>query len=121
MTRRNTSGGTTGNDSSTIDGGSHWTQVAQRHYDPAQDGELTTALVFAIAEAEGVAPSEVTSPPVYECIDAAALEETFFGPAVAGEDRQGVGTVEFQYTEYRVTVGSGGWIQVYESTDADRS
>lgn len=96
------------------------TQVAQRHYEPDGDGDLTTAIISGIAEAEGVAPSEVKSPPLYESVDAAAIEGAFFGPSVAGETRQCVGTVEFQYAGYLVTVRSDGWIRVYEQADADR-
>jgi len=99
----------------------HWSQAAQRHYDPADTGELTTAIVFAIAEAMGVEPQEVKSPSLYECVDAAALEDTFFGPSVTGESRQGIGTVEFRYTEYLVTVRSDGWVQVYEPAETDTS
>ncbi|WP_458191018.1 HalOD1 output domain-containing protein [Haladaptatus sp. NG-WS-4] len=119
--QRNPNDNTASTDNQTSTPESQWTQVAQRHYDPDHDGELTTALVFAIAEAKGVVPSQVKSPPVYECVDAAALEDTFFGPAVNSDDRQSAGTVKFRYTEYRVTVRSDGWIQVYESTDRNRS
>ncbi|RBI63921.1 hypothetical protein DMJ13_05280 [halophilic archaeon] len=108
-------GPTTGHDSD-------WTQVAQRHYDPDDDnGELTTALVFAIADAKGIAPTDLKSPPVYDCIDAAALEETFFGPDLDGESRHGVGTVEFRYDGYLVQTKSDGWIQVYEPADTNSS
>ncbi|MFC4437168.1 MULTISPECIES: HalOD1 output domain-containing protein [Natrialbaceae] len=99
----------------------HWSQVAQRHYEPNGRGELTTAIVYAIAEGNGVSPTEVKSPPLYKCVDAAALEDAFFGPDVAGDSRQGVGTVEFQYTNYLVEIRSDGWIQVYEPTEADLS
>jgi hypothetical protein len=99
----------------------HWTQVAQRLYEPDGRGELTTAIVYAIAEAEGISPSELKSPPLYECVDAAALEDTFFGPDVTVRSRQGVGTVEFHYTDYLVKVRSDRWIQVYEPTETDRS
>ncbi|AUG49600.1 hypothetical protein BVU17_18620 (plasmid) [Haloarcula taiwanensis] len=78
-------------------------------------------MVYAIAEAEGVSPSEVKSPPLYECVDAAALEDTFFGPDVTGRSRQGVGSVKFHYTDYLVKVRSDGWIQVYEPTETELS
>lgn len=94
-------------------------QAAQRHYDPDEMGELTVAIVFAIAEAAGVSPTEMKSPPLYTAIDASALEDTLFGPNVADESRQGTATVEFRYTDYLVEVRSDGWIQVFESTDTD--
>ncbi|MCU4752632.1 hypothetical protein OB919_11640 [Halobacteria archaeon AArc-curdl1] len=99
----------------------HWSQVAQRHYEPNGKGELTTAIVYAIAEGEGVSPSEVKSPPLYESVDVPAIEDAFFGPDVADESQQGVGTVEFHYTNYLVKIRSDGWIQVYEPTEADLS
>lgn len=99
----------------------HQTQVAQRHYEHSGQGDLTTAIIFAIAEAEGVSPSEVKSPPLYEIVDVPAIEDAFFGPDVAGDSRQGVGTVEFQYTDYLVKVQSDGWIRVYEPTESDLS
>ncbi|RBI60815.1 hypothetical protein DMJ13_17980 [halophilic archaeon] len=111
----------TSNGGPTRDPDSDWTQVVQRHYDPDDDGELTTALVFAIADAKGIAPTDLKSPPVYDCIDAAALEDTFFGPETDGESRHGVGTVEFRYDGYLVHTRSDGWIQVYEPTETTLS
>lgn len=116
--KRRTNGGSTSDDTGD-DVEDRWTQAAQRHFDPDQDGELTTAIVYAIAAAEGVSPSDVKSPPLYESIDASALQDTFFGPDVVGVDRQGIGTVEFRYDDYRVTVQSDGWIQVYEQTEPE--
>ncbi len=116
---KETDGGTMSDDDPTSGGDTHWSQVAQRHYEPNGQGELTTAIVYAIAEAEGVSPSEVKSPPLYESVDVPAIEDAFFGPDVTAGSRQGVGTVEFQYTDYLVKVRSDGWIQVYEPTEAD--
>ncbi|ELY55414.1 hypothetical protein C491_16912 [Natronococcus amylolyticus DSM 10524] len=96
-------------------------QVTQRHYDPARDGELTTAIVFAVAEAEGVSPSEVTSPPLYDSVDVAAIEDAFFGSESESEPRRGAGVVEFRYVDYLLKVRSDGWILVCESTGVDPS
>ncbi|WP_254271600.1 HalOD1 output domain-containing protein [Haloarcula marina] len=111
-----TNGGTMPDDSTT-GANTKWSQVAQHHYEPDGRGELTTAIVYAIAEAEGVSPSEVKSPPLYDTVDVPAIENAFFGPTVVGESRQSVGSVEFQYTEYLVKVRSDGWVQVYEPTE----
>ena len=94
-------------------------QLAQYHFEPTDNGELTTAIVYAIAEAEGINPLELQSPPLYDVIDAPALEATFFGPKAAGRHRHGVGTVEFHYLEYLVTVRSDGWIRVYEEASGE--
>jgi hypothetical protein len=108
-------------DDPTSSADTHWSQKVQRHYDPTEDEELTTALVFAIAAAKGVSPTKVKSPPLYESVDVPAIENAFFGPDVAGDSRQGVGTVEFQYTDYLVKIRSDRWIQVYELTEPDLS
>lgn len=97
----------------------HWSQVAQRHYEHNGNGELTTAIVYAIAEADGVCPTEVKSPPLYEVVDVSAIEDAFFGPDVAGDSRQGVGTIEFRYTNYLVKVQSDGWVHIYEPIETD--
>lgn len=106
-------------DDSTAEPDTHWSQVVQQNYKSDGTEELTTAIVFAIADAKGVSPSDLKSPPLYECVDAPALEDAFFGPDVADESRQGTGTVEFRYTNYLVKVRSDGWIQVFEPTETD--
>ncbi|WP_254524837.1 HalOD1 output domain-containing protein [Natrinema caseinilyticum] len=113
--------GTIDGDDPTSGSDMHQTQVAQRHYESNGQGELTTAIVYAIAEAEGVSPREVKSPPLYESVDVPSIEDAFFGSDVAGGSRQGIGTVEFQYTNYLVKVRSDGWIQVYEQTETGLS
>lgn len=107
----------TDNPANQLDGS--WTQVAQRYYDPDRDAELATVIVVTVAEAEGVAPTELKVPLLYECVDAPALEDAFFGRD-GGASRRGGGTVEFRYDDYRVTVRSDGRVQVYERADADR-
>jgi hypothetical protein len=109
----------TGMDGPTADPGTDWMLAAQQHYDPDEHRDLTTALVFTIAEAAGVAPRDLTSPPLYHSTDAAALEETFFGPDADGGTRKGTGTVSFRYTDYLVTVRSDGWVQVFEETEPE--
>lgn len=106
-------------DSRTADSDIRWSQVVQQHYEPDGTDELTTTIIFAIAEAEGVSPSEIQSPPLYTCIDAPALEDTFFGPDVTDKARHGTGTVAFRYTDYLVKVRSDGWVQVFEPTQTD--
>jgi len=103
------------------DADTNWSQVAQRNYEPDGQGELTTTIIYAIAEAEDVSPTEVKSPPLYESVDVPAIEDAFFGADVSGDSRQGGGTVEFQYTDYLVKVRSDGWVQVYETTDPNLS
>jgi len=112
-----TEGSTAGDGDVLPDADEDWTQAAQRHYDPEVE-ELTTAIIFTIADAAGVDPGEVKSPPLYECIDAPALENTFFGPNVVDVSRRGTGLVRFQYNHFLVTVRSDGWIRVFEPAEA---
>jgi hypothetical protein len=106
-------------DDPTLDQDAPWRQAAQRYYDPDRGGELTTDIVFAIADAANVPPKAVTSPPLYEVVDVAGIEDALFGPTISTGSRQGTGTVEFHYTDYLVKVRSDGWIQVYEATETD--
>ncbi|WP_276261333.1 HalOD1 output domain-containing protein [Haloglomus litoreum] len=111
--------GTRSDDDPASGADTHWSQVAQRHYEPDGRGGLTTTIVSAIAEVEGVSPTDLKSPPLYESVDVSAIEDAFFGRDVEEASRQGVGTVEFQYTRYLVKVRSDGWIQVYEPSEAE--
>ena len=114
---RNDDGGTGSEDDPSLDYETHWRQVAQRHYDPDEDGELTTALVFAIAEARDVPPEEVKVPSLYDVVNVPAIEDALLRPETQTESRQGTGTIKFRYTDYLVKVRSDGWIQVYEATE----
>lgn len=62
--------------------------------------KVSTAVVEAVAEAEGVAPTEIDTP-LHRVIDPEALNR-LFGPARAstGNDPQ----VSFTYTDYEITV-----------------
>lgn len=106
--------GTPSDDDPHLDGEGGWRRAAQRHYDPERDRELTTVIVTAVAEAKRVPPAELTSPRLYDCFDAAALERTFFGPDGVGGSPQGVGTVDFRYGDYLVEVWSDGRVRVFE-------
>ncbi|WP_256393882.1 HalOD1 output domain-containing protein [Natronoarchaeum rubrum] len=112
-------GGTGSADDPALNHETNWQQVAQRLYEPDRDGDLTTAIVFALAEAEDVSPNEMKTPPLYDSVDVAGIEQTFFGLDTDEGARQGTGTVEFRYTEYLVKVRSDGWIQIYESSEPE--
>ena len=89
-----------------------WTRVAERHHDPTA-GTLATTLAFAVAEAPDTDPTELRSPPLYDCIDTRALERTFFGTGPAGSPPHATGAVQFHYREYLVRVRSDGHVAVY--------
>ena len=92
------------------------TFVAQAHYDCESHRDLTTEIIFAIADAADVAPVDLKDPPLYECVDIAAIEDGFFGPKIAGHTRDSEGSVSFRYNQYRVEVANDGWITVSEPT-----
>ncbi|WP_266082010.1 HalOD1 output domain-containing protein [Haladaptatus caseinilyticus] len=93
------------------------TFVAQAHYERESHRDLTTEIIFAIADAADVAPVDIKDPPLYEAVDIAAIEDGFFGPKVAGKTRDSEGSVTFRYNQYHVEVGSDGWITVSEPAE----
>ncbi|WP_458208070.1 HalOD1 output domain-containing protein [Haladaptatus sp. NG-SE-30] len=90
------------------------TFVTQAHYDRESHRDLTTEIMFAIAAAEDVNPTDLMDPPLYACVDIAAIEDGFFGPDLDGQTRNSEGSVTFHYNHYQVEVASDGWITVSE-------
>ncbi|ESP90134.1 HalOD1 output domain-containing protein [Candidatus Halobonum tyrrellensis] len=89
----------------------------QRQYDPDGSDGLTAVVVSAIAEAEGVRPMDVHSPPLYERFDVTSLGEAFFEPTADDTAPGNTNTVEFAYNEYFVQIRSDGTIQVFQPSD----
>ena len=52
-----------------------WTLVRQTKYEEDGIHDLTTTIIAAIADAEGVSPVEVKDPVLYDCVDVASLED----------------------------------------------
>lgn len=96
-----------------------WTQVVQASYDAAETGGLTTTIVYAVAEAAGVEPRAIKSPPLYDVVDTAALEAAFFRPRPDATDDEEPASTAFVYRGFRVEVRSDGWVLVSERVDAD--
>ena len=90
------------------------TFVTQAHYERESHRDLTTEIIFAIADATDVAATEIKDPPLYECVDITAIEDGFFGNEVNGHSRDSEGSVSFRYNQYHVEVASDGWITVSE-------
>lgn len=105
-----------GNQPDNSDGPSEspWNAIAKRQYDPVEAGELTTEIVYAIADAVGVEPVDLDQPPLYESVDVPSIESMFFGPGRDWESDRAVGTVTFHYADFRVAVDSDGRITVSE-------
>lgn len=94
-----------------------WELVVQRPVDPSEYGGLTSTIVSAVADAEGVRLTDVEDPPLYEVLDTAALEAAFFS---SGDPRylyDADVSTEFMYRDYRIVVRSDGWVLVYERRD----
>lgn len=108
-------------DEPTVGRDAHWQQAAQRLYEPERDGELTTAVVFAIADAADVSPRELKSPTLSEVLDVTGIETALFGCSTDTSDRNTTGSVEFRYTTYLVRVRSDGWIHVCEPTEPEQA
>lgn len=106
-------------DTPTIGQNVHWNGVARRQYEPEGRDELVTAIAFAIADAKGVGPAELTRP-LYGVIDVDGIEQAFFGSGTNAGSGNGTARVEFCYAEYLVNVGSDGWIRVYEPSEPGR-
>lgn len=107
-----------GRDDDTPEATTAWQTVAQHPYERERPVELTTVIVEAVADVEGVAPTEVSSPPLYEVVDVPAIEDGFFGRKVADDRRDSTGSVDFRYRGVRVTVTSDGWVTIDEPSDA---
>ncbi|MEF8779096.1 MAG: HalOD1 output domain-containing protein [Haloferacaceae archaeon] len=86
---------------------------ATGEFDPDQNADLTSEIVFAIAEARGGDPAEVRSPPLYESVDTEALEQLFFGEFSRENGLDETLSLEFPYAEFLVRVESDGSIEVY--------
>lgn len=98
----------------------HWNLAARRRYEPGGERKLATAIVFVLADAEGVGPAELTLP-LYDVVDADGIEQAFFGSGTNADARDGTARVEFRYAKYLVNVGGDGWIRVYEPTEPGRA
>ena len=79
-----------------------WVEVARRDYDPESDFDLTSAVVSAVADAAGVDPTSLDGPPLYDSVDAAALESSLLGE---GEPDR---SAEFRHVGDQVMVDSDG-------------
>ena len=109
--------GSPADDNLSTDRHTRWHQLAQRHYDPERDAELTTAIVYTLAEAKEIEPNQLKSPLLYDVVDVPAIETAFFGDSSNGDSLPETGTVEFRYDEHLVKIKSDGWIQVYGTNE----
>lgn len=113
--------GSHADDDPALDRDAQWDQLAQRHYDPDRDAELTTAIVYALAEAKEIAPTELKSPQLYEVVDVPAIEKALFEVGSNGDSPPGIGTLEFRFAEQLVKIRSDGWIQVYGTNERSKA
>lgn len=102
--------------SQSVPNDAEWEMIVQRPFGPAEDDGLTTAVVFAVAEAEGISPRDV-HPPLYEVIDPSALEAAMYRPGEQSSDIDAPSTTEFMYRGYRIVVQNDGWVRVHERSE----
>lgn len=85
-------------------------------YEIADHQQVTTRIVEAVADQEGVDPLTL-SPPLYETIDPEALEALF-----APTTRVRRGEIEFTYTGYRISISAeSGYTITVEELDQSAS
>lgn len=94
-----------------------WTQVVQKSVDESPTNSLTVTIITAIADAEGVQPMEIKSPPLYHVFDTAALEAAFFTSKDPVHLQEAETSTEFMYQGYRIVVQSDGWVRVYKRSE----
>ncbi|GAB3666333.1 HalOD1 output domain-containing protein [Halopiger thermotolerans] len=78
------------------------------------------AVVEAVADAEGVSPTELRPPeyePLHAAVDPEALD-SLFADRASGAPRSD-GTVSFRYCGYQVTVAADGSVSVAPVEEAD--
>lgn len=91
-----------------------WELVVQTPFEVTESDGLTTTIVYAVAEAEDIAPRDLKHPPLFDVVDTAALEAAFFGDRERQRVHDPNSSTEFMYRDYRVVVKSDGWVLVYE-------
>jgi hypothetical protein len=94
-----------------------WRLATQVKYDRDDDTELAPVIVRAVADVKGVDLLDSALPPLYDSLDTAALEETFFGLSETRTVDDEAGAVTFTYDGFRVALKSDGWIFVYEPVE----
>lgn len=99
-------------DAVSLDPGEDWAEVGRSRYDPTGDDDLTAALAFVLADVEGVEPTELNEPLLYDCVDVTAVETAVFG---CDPPDRGLEAVAFRYDGYLVNVRRDGQIRVFAS------
>lgn len=91
-----------------------WWLATQVPFAEEAKNDLTSAIIGAVAETEGVSQREIKEPPLYEVLDVAALETAFFASDTVGQSSDALRTVEFMYRGHRIVVRSDAWVQIFE-------
>jgi len=64
-----------------------------------------------------VSPIDIEDPPLYEVLDADALETAFVGSDSSMHTGDGFRALEFVYRGHRIVLRSDGPVQVFETAD----
>lgn len=89
--------------------------VASEYVDRPGSTDLATAIVCAVADAEGVPPESLDDSPVYDRVDAEHLEKALFHDR-AGNPRDRMAA--FRYRGYRVRIRGDGHVRVVDPVEA---
>lgn len=82
--------------------------------------EPSQAVVEAVADREGIAPTELVPPEyetLYDAVDPAALD-ALFAPRANGAERTD-GSITFRFCGYEVTVTAGGTVSLESGGDPE--
>lgn len=87
--------------------------LAQAVYDPTEWHDLTSAIVYTIADAKAVSPRELDSRVLHDVVDVEAVEAVFFDPERSRDLSSISNRIAFEYETYRVEVWNDGEILVF--------
>ncbi|MFC7138124.1 HalOD1 output domain-containing protein [Halobaculum litoreum] len=96
--------------------GDDWIASGRRRYVVDSDDELTTAIVFAVADARAVAPEEIGDPSLYDCVDIGALERLVSAQS-SSDLARAESEVRFDYDGHLVAVHTDGRVIVYDPVE----
>ena len=88
--------------------------VKQAYYDPTDEGDLTAAIIFALADLENSSPKDIGPPVLYHSVDVTTIEEKLFTSELSDSSRETTQSVCFDHLGYYITVRESGQISFYE-------
>jgi hypothetical protein len=90
--------------------------MVQAQIAESENVSATQLVVEAVADADDVAPEELT-PPLYDAIDPDALDRLFAAVPPADQTNR---RIDFAYKDYRVSVSGTGSVSIQLREEDDR-